>query len=167
MVKKTENELNFSHNLNFVQFYHLFLPLKVRFLFFFCFTSSRRGMKLFCVNTYNLRLTLSCGWVKHANTQKGFAYFLLWQFITHSLFCCVLSCLNTQHAGGEACKLQENTPCRHHMQVIQTKYSSPALLSSWTAHAKNKSVLPPLLSQKHTPQNTLCSRLISRKRQKA
>lgn len=62
MVKKTENELNFSHNLNFVQFYHLFLPLKVRFLFFFCFTSSRRGMKLFCVNTYNLRLTLSCGW---------------------------------------------------------------------------------------------------------
>ena len=100
MVKKTENELNFSHNLNFVQFYHLFLPLKVRFLFFFCFTSSRRGMKLFCVNTYNLRLTLSCGWVKHANTQKGFAYFSLWQFITHSLFCSVLSCLNTQHAGG-------------------------------------------------------------------
>ena len=73
MVKKTENELNFSPNLNFVQFYNLFLPLKVRFLFFFCFTSSRRGMKLFCVNTYNLRLTLSCGWIIHANTQKGFA----------------------------------------------------------------------------------------------
>ena len=73
MVKKTENELNFSHNLNFVQFYHLFLPLKVRFLFFFCFTSSRRGMKLFCVNTYNLRLTLSCGWVIHENTQKRIA----------------------------------------------------------------------------------------------
>lgn len=66
MVKKTENELNFSHKLNFVQFYHLFLPLNIRFLPIFLFYVKNKDSEIvLCQYVYLLFSNSQATFLKH------------------------------------------------------------------------------------------------------